>query len=136
MKHVEVLSDYINHALKPSEKEYLIKLLNEGLSERVAAAKSCMPEMSDSVEAKHEPVIAPTLLDFFTLNKRVIKFTTIQKKLLIQKPKTLIKLRNSVKQIGQGDGGFADSTVNSIVNILIQNNVLTIDGSENVEWLR
>lgn len=136
MKHVEVLNDYINHALKPSEKEYLIKLLNEGLSERVAAAKSCMPEMSDSVEAKHEPVIAPTLLDFFTLNKRVIKFTTIQKKLLIQKPKTLIKLRNAVKQIGQGDGGFADSTVNSIVNILIQNNVLTIDGSENVEWLR
>lgn len=136
MKHVEVLNDYINHALKPSEKEYLIKLLNEGLSERVAAAKSCMPEMSDSVEAKHEPVIAPTLLDFFTLNKRAIKFTTIQKKLLIQKPKTLIKLRNSVKQIGQGDGGFADSTVNSIVNILIQNNVLTIDGSENVEWLR
>ena len=136
MKHVEVLNDYINHALKPSEKEYLIKLLNEGLSERVAAAKSCMPEMSDSVEAKHEPVIAPTLLDFFTLNKRVIKFTTIQKKLQIQKPKTLIKLRNSVKQIGQGDGGFADSTVNSIVNILIQNNVLTIDGSENVEWLR
>ena len=136
MKHVEVLNDYINHALKPSEKEYLIKLLNEGLSARVAAAKSCMPEMSDSVEAKHEPVIAPTLLDFFTLNKRVIKFTTIQKKLLIQKPKTLIKLRNSVKQIGQGDGGFADSTVNSIVNILIQNNVLTIDGSENVEWLR
>lgn len=136
MKHVEVLNDYINHALKPSEKEYLIKLLNEGLSERVAAAKSCMPEMSDSVEVKHEPVIAPTLLDFFTLNKRVIKFTTIQKKLLIQKPKTLIKLRNSVKQIGQGDGGFADSTVNSIVNILIQNNVLTIDGSENVEWLR
>lgn len=136
MKHVEVLNDYINHALKPSEKEYLIKLLNEGLSERVAAAKSCMLEMSDSVEAKHEPVIAPTLLDFFTLNKRVIKFTTIQKKLLIQKPKTLIKLRNSVKQIGQGDGGFADSTVNSIVNILIQNNVLTIDGSENVEWLR
>lgn len=136
MKHVEALNDYINHALKPSEKEYLIKLLNEGLSERVAAAKSCMPEMSDSVEAKHEPVIAPTLLDFFTLNKRVIKFTTIKKKLLIQKPKTLIKLRNAVKQIGQGDGGFADSTVNSIVNILIQNNVLTIDGSENVEWLR
>jgi len=136
MKHVEALNDYINHALKPSEKEYLIKLLNEGLSERVAAAKSCMPEMSDSVEAKHEPVIAPTLLDFFTLNKRVIKFTTIQKKLLIQKPKTLIKLRNSVKQIGQGDGGFADSTVNSIIDILIQNNVLTIDGSENVEWLR
>ena len=136
MKHVEVLNDYINHALKPSEKEYLIKLLNEGLSERVAAAKSCMPEINVSVEAKHEPVIAPTLLDFFTLNKRVIKFATIQKKLLIQKPKTLIKLRNSVKQIGQGDGGFADSTVNSIVNILIQNNVLTIDGSENVEWLR
>ncbi len=136
MKHVEALNDYINHALKPSEKEYLIKLLNEGLSERVAAAKSCMPEINVSVEAKHEPVIAPTLLDFFTLNKRVIKFATIQKKLLIQKPKTLIKLRNSVKQIGQGDGGFADSTVNSIVNILIQNNVLTIDGSENVEWLR
>lgn len=136
MKHVEVLNDYINHALKPSEKEYLIKLLNEGLSERVAAAKSCMPEMNDSVEAKHDPEIAPTSLDFFTLNKRVIKFTTIQKKLLIQKPKTLIKLRNSVKQIGQGDGGFADSTVNSIVSILIKNNVLTIDSLENVEWLR
>lgn len=136
MKHVEALNDYINHALKPSEKEYLIKLLNEGLSERVAAAKSCMPEINVSVEAKHEPVIAPTLLDFFTLNKRVIKFAAIQKKLLIQKPKTLIKLRNSVKQIGQGDGGFADSTVNSIVNIMIQNNVLTIDISENVEWLK
>lgn len=136
MKHVEALNEYINHALKPSEKEYLIKLLNVGLSERVAAAKSCMPEMNDSVEAKHDPEISPTSLDFFTLNKRVIKFTTIQKKLLIQKPKTLIKLRNSVKQIGQGDGGFADSTVNSIVSILIKNNVLTIDSLENVEWLR
>lgn len=39
MKHVEVLNDYINHALKPSEKEYLIKLLNEGLSERGGCCK-------------------------------------------------------------------------------------------------
>ncbi|MFX2258434.1 hypothetical protein V6380_16970 [Acinetobacter variabilis] len=136
MKHVEALNDYINHALKPSEKEYLIKLLNDGLSESVVPAKACVLEMNDSVEAKHEQVIAPTLLEFFTLNKRVIKYAIIQKKLLIQKPKTLLKLRNSVKQIGQGDGGFADSTVNSIIDILIQNNVLTIDSSENVEWLR
>jgi len=136
MKHVEALNDYINHALNPSEKEYLFKLLNEGLSERVAPAKSSGLEMNDSFVAKHEQVIAPSLLEFFTLNKRVIKFAIIQKKLLIQKPKTLIKLRNSVKQIGQGDGGFADSTVNSIIDILIQNNVLTIDSLEDVEWLR
>lgn len=136
MKNVEALSDYINHALKPSEKEYLIKLMSEGLSEGIAPAKSCVLEMNDSVEVKHEQVIAPTILEFFTLNKRVIKYAIIQKKLLIQKPKTLLKLRNSVKQIGQGDGGFADSTVNNIIGTLNQSNVLTIDSLENVEWLR
>lgn len=136
MKNVEALNDYINHALKPSEKEYLIKLMSEGLSEGIAPAKSCVLEMNDSVEVKHEQVIAPTILEFFTLNKRVIKYAIIQKKLLIQKPKTLLKLRNSVKQIGQGDGGFADSTVNNIIGTLTQSNVLTIDSLENVEWLR
>lgn len=136
MKHIEALNEYINHTLNSSEKEYLIKLLHEGLKEGEALAEPCLPVISESIDEKQALVMTPKKLEFYTLNKRVIKYAIIQNKLLIQKPKTLLKLINSVKQIGQGDGGFADSTVNSIVDNLIQNSVLKIDSSENLEWLR
>ena len=130
MKHIKALNEYINQTLTFSEKEYLIDLLQEGLHEGEAHDKQCLPATR---EAEEMVQIKP---EFYTLSKRVIKYGVIQKKLLIQKPKTLLKLINSVKQIGQGDGGFSVSTVDNIIENLVQNSVLKIDSSENVEWLK
>ena len=100
MKHIESLVEYINQALNEPEKEYLIELLTipDSSKESHEAAEnenSLSPEKPFSTEKQpHNPVIE----EFYTQNRRVIKFSVIKKKLMIQKPKTLVKLKNVVKK--------------------------------------
>lgn len=139
MKHIDAFFEYINHALNEHEKAYLIKLLDK---EKQGGGSEKLPTVVlDHVSAKvaslvQSPDEARIQSEFTTLSKRSVKYSTIKKNLLIQKPKSLLKLQNFIKHIGQGDGGFSDTVINKIVENLTLDHVLKINESQNVQWLK
>lgn len=139
MKHIDAFFEYINHALNEHEKAYLIKLLDK--ESQVGGAESPTTVVLDQMSTKavslgQSPDVARIQSEFTTLSKRSVKFSAIKKNLLIQKPKSLLKLHNFIKHIGQGDGGFSDTVINKIVENLTLDHVLKIDESQNVQWLK
>lgn len=139
MKHIDAFFEYINHALNEHEKAYLIKLLDK--DNHVVGAEKPATVVLDQASAKVASLVQSADVvriqsEFTTLSKRSVKFSAIKKNLLIQKPKSLLKLQNFIKHIGQGDGGFSDTVTNKIVENLTLDHVLKIDESQNVQWLK
>lgn len=134
VKHIDALSEFLVQTLSVSERKYLVSKL------------SIMPDDAFKIEEnkteKHlhlvgnEPIVHPANDEFLTLTKRSIKYSVIKKKVLVQKPKAIPKLKNFIKQIGHGEGGFSDSTIENIISVLIKNEVLSLGDTETVNWLK
>lgn len=139
MKHIDALYEYINHALNEKEKAYLIKLLEKEnrVDIPVKLGNDVLGRENDSSKAASQsPVAIPLQSEFLTLTKRTVKFGVIKKNILIQKPKTLLKLQNFIKHIGQAEGGFSDAVIHKIIENLTLDHVLIVDESQNVNWLK
>lgn len=132
MKHIDALCEFIDSTLNTNEKAYLISKLS-GLGVEVSVL---LPDTS--IENTSACIESDTYLntEFITLNKRVVKASIIKRKVLIQKPKTLEKLKNLIKQIAQGDGGFSGVVVSSIIDLLVRDKLFTIDENEELGWLK
>lgn len=138
MKHIESLSNYFNHVLTFEEKKYLIELLSNTKYKKMTIKDGFINDLESLHEQSGLMVkeVDKVEEDFLTLNRRIIKYATIRKKILIQKPKKLSTLKNAIKQIGGAEGGFSELTINNIVQNLVQEKILNINTSDEIEWLR
>lgn len=138
MKHIESLSNYFNHVLTFEEKKYFIELLSDTKDTKMKIKDDCINDLESLHEHSGSMIkeVDKVEEDFPTLSRRIIKYATVRKKLLIQKPKKLNKLKNAIKQIGGAEGGFSELTINNIVESLVQEKILNIHTSDDIEWLR
>lgn len=136
MKHIDALIEYINQALNESEKAYLIKHLSSDSDQNDSTNSKLNQICSEPVNLVQSPITETLRSEFSTLSKRSVKYSVIKKKLLIQKPKTMIKLHNFIKHIGQSEGGFSEVVIGRIIENLTQEHLLNVDESHSVTWLK
>ena len=136
MKHIDALVEYINQALNESEKAYLIKHLDSDNGQNDSANRILNHVCSGPVNLVQSPIAETLQSEFPTLSKRSVKYLVIKKKLLIQKPKTVITLQNFIKHIGQSEGGFSDVVIGRIIENLTQEHLLKVDEYQSVIWLK
>lgn len=134
VKHVDALFDFLVQTLSDSERSYLVSKLTLITDDGIKTKENIIE--NDFTSIGKELIVHQTKEEFFTLTKRLIKYSVIKKKLLVQKPKAIQKLRNFIKQIGQCEGGFSDAIIENIISELIKDEVLNLGDSETVNWLK
>lgn len=133
MDHINSLSDYLLFSLSYEERAYLVTQLNASLVHIDSATQQSgfYPTVADDLKSEHEFSLKN---EFQTLNKRTVKYAVLKNKLIIQKPKTLHKLNNTINQIS-GSGGLLESVVLEIVSQLEFEKIIFV-ADDVVTWLK
>lgn len=130
MKKIDSLSDFLLNTLSAKELEYLINKLTP-LSNSESNIK-----LSNSNQFEIKANETNVINTIYTLSKRELKYGNFKMKLLIQRPKTVQKLINSIQQIAKSDGGLADEMVKIIIKNLETEKIINNINENVIEWLR
>lgn len=126
MEKINLLSHFLVQTLNTEEINYLISELRH-ISNKQFVVVSDNNNSTNCVGLKKP-------LTLLSLTKREIDYKKIKIKLLVQKPKTVEKLKNSINQISKSDGGFSDEMINLIINELVVENIINLSSENEIIW--
>ncbi|MPS92821.1 hypothetical protein [Comamonas sp.] len=126
MEKINLLSNFLVQTLNTEEINYLISELTH------ISNKQFMVVSDNNNSTNCEGLKKP--LTLLSLTKREIDYKRIKIKLLVQKPKTVEKLKNSINQISKSDGGFSDEMINLIINELVVENIINLSSGNEIIW--
>lgn len=126
MEKINLLSHFLVQTLTTEEINYLI-------SELTHLSNKQFVVVSDNNTSTNCEGLKKSLT-LLSLTKREIDYKKIKIKLLIQKPKTVEKLKNSINQISKSDGGFSDEMINLIINELVVENIIVLSSGNEIIW--
>lgn len=126
MEKINLLSHFLVQTLNTEEINYLISELTH-ISNKQFVVVSDNNNSTNCVGLKKP-------LTLLSLTKREIDYKKIKIKLLVQKPKTVEKLKNSINQISKSDGGFSDEMINLIINELVVENIINLSSENEIIW--
>lgn len=127
MEKINLLSNFLVQTLNSEEIGYLISKLKHD-SDILFSIETENSISTTSCEGLKKP------LTFLTLTKREIEYKKIKLKLLVQKPKSVEKLKNSINQISKNDGGLSDDVINLIIKELEKENIINLSGRNDIIW--